>query len=393
MKNALVIGGGFCGCSSAHMLSQEGWDVTLVEAAPFLGGGNKTRWYGGHPHTFGPRHFLTTMRPVYEYLNRIVPLRSCADHQFLTYIERDHRFYNYPIHRDDLPAMPEYTTILGELTDINQAAIGKMSKEEIDATKPADLVKRNLASEAKDFEEYWLYSIGQTLYNKFVDSYSRKMWLIDSNKQIDDFLWSPKGVTIKEGQRAAWDTAISAYPIAINGYDDFFKIATADVKVMLNTKIEQYDVPNRTVVLNGEKRTFDVIVSSISPDILFEYCNGELPYVGRDILMIVLPVEFCMPEHVYFIYFAGQERFTRIVEYKKFTLHKAPTTLISVEIPSNKNKLYPMPFESEKAKAQKYFAEMPDNVFSIGRAGAYLYNVDIDDAIHHSMQVMEKLRS
>ena len=40
----------------------------------------------------------------------------------------------------------------------------------------------------------------------------------------------PKGV---QYIRELWDTAISAYPIAFNGYDDYFKIATEDAKVHL----------------------------------------------------------------------------------------------------------------------------------------------------------------
>ena len=48
----------------------------LVEAAPFLGAGVRTSWFGGHPYTFGPRHFLTQNTKVYEYLNAIIPLRS-----------------------------------------------------------------------------------------------------------------------------------------------------------------------------------------------------------------------------------------------------------------------------------------------------------------------------
>ncbi len=370
MKTALVIGGGFAGCASAHQLSlMGGWDVTLVEANPFLGAGVRTMWHGGHPHTFGPRHFLTPFPHVYEYLNKYVPLRRCPDHEFLTYIEGDGAFYHYPIHRDDIPTMPESKQIQSELSELTGAVA------------------------AKNFEEYWIQSVGRTLYEKFVDGYSTKMWRIEDNKQIDDFAWSPKGVTIKEGPRAAWDTAMSAYPIAPNGYDDFFDIAARDATVHLGTRIEAYDIPNKEVVIGGERRRFDIIVSTISPDILFDYSHGELPYVGREFHPIVLPTEFAFPEHVYFCYYAGKERFTRIVEYKKFTKHKAPTTLLGLEIPSAVNKLYPMPFESEKAKAQKYFAEMPDDVFSIGRAGSYLYNVDIDDTIDHAMKVAEALRS
>lgn len=370
-----------------------GWDVTLVEQAPFLGAGNRTMYYGGHPHTFGPRHFLTPWPEVFEYLNRYVPMRSCADHQFLTYVERDQRFYGYPIHADDLPEMPDAKQIESELSGINMAALARLSPEELAKLDRKGVSKLNLAADAKNFEEFWINSIGRTLYEKFIDGYSRKMWMIDDNKEIDDFTWSPKGVTIKEGPRAAWDTAISAYPIAFNGYDDYFRISTEGVKVLLKTRIEKYDIPSKTVVIDGRKQTFDIIVNSISPDILFDYCHGELPYIGREFHRIVLPIEFALPEHVYFIYYANRESFTRIVEYKKFTLHKAPTTLISLEIPSKANKLYPVPFESEKARAKKYYDEMPDGVFNVGRAGKYLYNVDIDDTIEHAFKLAAALKS
>lgn len=392
MKSALIIGGGFAGCAAAHHLALAGgWDVTLVESAPFLGAGVKTRYLGGHPYTFGPRHFLTPKEKIFHYLNTYCPLRRCADHQFLTYVEPDSTFYGYPIHRNDIPKMPEAKQIQDELNAANLAGLAAFTGDPA-GMKPGELSRLNTASQAKDFEEYWIRSIGRTLYSKFIDSYSKKMWLVDDNKRIDDFTWSPKGVTIKEGDRAAWDTAISAYPIAHNGYDDYFKIATAGAKVHLNTRIQHFDIPAKTVVLGGEKRRFDVIVNTISPDRLFEACYGELPYVGRDLIPIVLPTEFVLPPEVYFIYYAGAERYTRIVEYKKFTLHKSPTTLITLEIPSATSKYYPMPFESEKARAKRYIDLMPEGVFSIGRAGSYLYNVDIDDTIDHAMTVAEKLR-
>ncbi|MEO0962092.1 MAG: UDP-galactopyranose mutase [Pseudomonadota bacterium] len=394
MKTALVIGGGFAGCAAAHQLQlMGGWDTTVVEAAPFLGAGVRTQYYGGHPYTFGPRHFLTPWPHVYEFLNTYVPMRRCADHQFLTYVSDDEQFYGYPIHADDIPTMPEAAQIENELSAVNMSAIQRLDNQKLAEMTRQDVKNLNNASLATNFEEFWINSIGETLYRKFVDKYSRKMWQIDDNKQIDDFTWSPKGVTVKEGGRAAWDTAISAYPIAFNGYDDYFKIATEDAKVHLGTRITDYDIPNKTVVIDGEKRKFDIIVNTISPDHLFEQCHGELPYIGRDLHTIVLPVEFALPEDVYFIYFAGDEKFTRITEYKKFTLHKAPTTLITLEIPSMTSKYYPMPIESEKAKAQKYFDEMPDGVFSVGRAGSYLYNVDIDDTLDHAMKVAADLKS
>lgn len=392
MKAALIIGGGFAGCAAAHQLAlMGGWDVTLVEAAPYLGAGVRTQYYGGHPYTFGPRHFLTQWPHVFEYLNRYVPMWRCSDHQFLTYVEADAAFYGYPIHRDDIERMPDRDRIKAELSSIHMSAMETLDPEVRNGLTVERIKTLNGAHDAKNFEEYWIKSIGATLYGKFVQDYSKKMWMLDDNRKIDDFSWSPKGVTIKDGPREAWDSAISAYPIAFNGYDDYFRIATSAAKVLLGTSIQSYDIPRKTVVVDGEVRRFDIIVNTISPDVLFEKCFGELPYIGRDLLKIVLPLEFALPPSVYFCYYAGAEPFARIVEYKKFTRYRAPTTLITLEIPSTRNKHYPMPIEAEKARAKKYFDLMPDGVFSIGRAGSYLYNVDIDDTIEHAFRVAKLL--
>src|SRR5262245_19494482 len=176
-----------------------GWDVTLVEAQPFLGAGVRTQYYGGHPYTFGPRHFLTPMEHIYEFLDKYVPMRRCGEHEFITYVEPDAQFYTYPIHRDDFDRMPEGHQIKQELSAINLAEIAKLSSAEIAKMDRSELMRLNGAKYAKNLEEFWIRSIGRTLYDKFIDGYSRKMWLIESNSEIDDFTWSPKGVSIKEG--------------------------------------------------------------------------------------------------------------------------------------------------------------------------------------------------
>src|SRR5207244_11896835 len=161
MERVLILGGGFAGCASAHQFAlMGGWDVTVVERLPFLGAGVRTSYHGCHPFTFGPRHFLTPKEHIFAFLNKYVPLRSCADHEFLTYVERDTRFYHYPIHRDDLPTMPEANQIESELAAINMAAFTRSSKDELDRMTPTEIRRLNLAKDAKNFEEYWIYSIG-----------------------------------------------------------------------------------------------------------------------------------------------------------------------------------------------------------------------------------------
>lgn len=369
MKTALIIGGGFAGCAAAHQLALTGgWDVTIVEAGPFLGAGVRTFYYGGHPYTFGPRHFLTQNEAVHAYLNAIVPLRRCNEHEFLTYVEQDNAFYSFPIHMDDIERMPDRDIVHQELRQVKGVA------------------------NARNLEEYWIGSVGRTLYGKLVEKYNHKMWMVEDNTAIDTFNWSPKGVAIKEGPRAAWDTAISAYPYAEDGYNSYFDIATQDARVLLGTTIDQYDIPAKTVVIKGQAQRFDVIVNTISPDLLFDKCHGELGFIGRDLHKIVFPTEHVFPKDVYFLYYANDESFTRLVEYKKFTRHSSPTTLVGMEIPSFNGRHYPLPYQSEITKARRYFEEMPEGVYSIGRAGSYRYSLDIDDCIEQAMLMAEQIR-
>lgn len=368
MTSVLVIGGGMAGCCAAHLLSEKGLRVTLVESAPFLGGGAKTFYYGGHPYTFGPRHFLTKDERLFEFLNRHVPLRRIPDHEFLTYVERDPGFYHFPIHRDDVDLMPDRDTILEEL-------------------KRCGGVER-----ARNLEEYWVASVGPTLYDKVVKTYSKKMWQLESNAELDDFTWSPKGAALKTGPKAAWTEAISAFPVKFNGYDDYFDIATKNVCVHLGTKIEAYDVENYRVKLGGQWFSYDVIINTISPEILLNNAFGPLRWIGRELFKIVLPVEEVFPPNVYFLYYANEEPFTRIVEYKKFYRYTASTTLLGIEIPSFTNKLYPYPVGADQAVATKYFDALPERVFSIGRAGSYNYRIDLDDCIQQAMDLVATLK-
>ena len=375
MKKALIIGGGFAGCAAAHQLELlQGWDVTVVEAAPFLGAGVRTQHFGGHPYTFGPRHFLTTYPETFEYLNEIVPIRLCAEHEFLTYVERDNAFYSYPINMQDVREMPDYPEIDEQMQEkIREDFVG--------------------AKNAENLEEYWIGSVGERLFDKFIDQYNKKMWLVDDCKKIDTFGWSPKGVALKDGPRAAWDEAISGYPYAKDGYDYYFGFATKEATVKLSTRIERFDIVNKTVWIDGISSKYDLIVNTIAPDTVMNEVHGVLPFLGREFHKIVFPTEFVFPENVYFLYYANDESFTRLVEYKKFTHHKSPTTLIGMEIPSlGGGKHYPLPFQSEQKKAQLYFDDMPEGVFSIGRAGSYLYGVDIDDCIRQAMIMAEILK-
>jgi len=259
-----------------------------------------------------------------------------------------------------------------------------------------ELIKRNIIKikNSKNMQDYWVNSIGKTLYSKMIDKYNKKMWLVDDVKKIDTFNWSPKGATLKKGPRAAWNKAISAYPVKKNGYNDFFdKINRKQVKIILNANFKLSNLKKKKFIINGKKRFFDIVINTISPDIFFNKKYGELKFIGRDFHKIVFPSKEIFPKNVYFLYYANNEKFTRLVEYKKFTQHKSENTLIGMEIPSNNGRFYPVPFKKEQKVAQKYFKLFPNWTYSIGRAGTYRYEVDIDDCILQSIEIGKQIKN
>ena len=369
MKKAIVIGAGFTGCMFSLMLRQKGWDVTVIESAGVAGGGVRTFFHGGHPFTYGPRHFISPYPESFEFLNRYVPMRHIKKINY-TFAETDAQFYTYPIHDDDIDQMPEGPRIRKELAEL---------PEETKAT---------------NFEEFWIGRVGETLYRKFNKFYNLKAWQLSSNTLMDfGFEATVKRKPLETGPRHEFHTDyINAYPVSHDGYNRFFDIALDGCNVLVGRTVVNYDLDGCKVLLdNGETISGDFMISSISPDILLDYCYGELAYVGREVFKIVLPIEYALPEDVYFLYYPNSnEQQTRVTEFKKFTLHQSPHTLITLEVPSMKNKLYPTMIRAEVEKAQRYIDALPEHVRSVGRMGIYRY-VDIDDIVLQGLEFQKTL--
>ena len=295
-------------------------------------------------------------------------LRNCNYHQFKSYVASDNQFYNYPLNTKDLNKMPDKKKIYNEIKNTPK--------------------KHN----AKNLEEFWIRSVGKTLFSKIIKKYNEKMWMV-SCKNLDTFNWSPKGYTIKKGSKAAFDTHISCYPTHKDGYNRYFDLINniKNVKVNFNQKIKKIDFKKKYIQSNGKKFNFDVLINTIAPDTLFDFKFGKLKFIGRDFHKIVFPVKEVFPKDVFFLYYPGDEKFTRLVEYKKFTRHKSKTTLVGMETPSLNGRLYPLPISKEQKLAQKYFKLFPKNTFSIGRAGTYRYEIDIDDCIYQSLEIKKIL--
>ncbi len=365
-KKAIVIGAGFAGCTTACLLTREGWEVHVLEKEFEIGGGCRTLFMGGHPYTLGPRVYYGYSEKVYGWLNSFVAMRRFP-FELKSYVEQDHRFYSYPIHEDDISLMPDRDLIFNELASV-------------DREKPPD-----------DFEGYWINRVGKRLYDKFVNEYSKKMWMIKSNTELDTFNWSAKDHPINTGSKAAYKTSIVGYPIPVDGYNQYFEKTLAGSTLYRSACIRDLDIEGRTVVLeSGKTIAGDVLVSSMPIDELFCSSLGELPYAGREFIAFVLPCKQVFPGDVRFCHYTQQEPYTRITEFKKITYYESEDTLMLMEFPSKKNKLYPYMIKKYLDLRDQYQAMLPQNVYSIGRQGSYLYST-IEQTIVQAFGVFKQI--
>lgn len=361
---ALILGGGFAGCTTAHLLKREGWDITLVEKEPHLGGGCRTFFHCGHPFTYGPRLYYGYSQKVFDWVNAVVPIRRFPfELKTLAHEPYDdnRKFWTYPPHELDFDQYPRAHQVR------------------------KDLAARDNSKEPRDFNEYYLQKVGPTLYDMFTDHYSKKMWQIEDNRIFDIFKWSAKDSPIASGTRDAYKGSFIGYPVPPDAYNGYFEKMVQGVEI--RQQVLRGPIWNDAVAM----RAFDVIISTIPIDELCGHSLGELPYVGRDFHLVVLPCKQVFPGDIRFCHYASpDDEWTRVTEFKKITYHESESTLLVLEKPSKNNKLYPYLTKANEAKVKEYLAMLPPNVHSIGRLGTYKYST-IEQTITQAFAVVAKI--
>lgn len=369
MSKIIVIGAGFSGSTSAYLLAQKGYQVQVIEADSHPGGGCWTRFYGQYPYTIGPRIFYTNNQKVFDFINNIVPIRE-FDTRTMSYISSDDRFYNYPLQNKDVESMDDFIKISNELNDC------KKNKPKLD-----------------DFEVYWISAIGPTLYEKFVKNYSLKMWMLHTNSELSaDFNWVNRGTPIRNGDTRLFGDQMQGYPFELTGYNKYFHTMLKDVSINYNEKVIDLLKVNNKFEIITTKGTYtgDIVINTGFVDEIFNYKYGALEYAGRDIENIILPINTIIPDDYHWIHYSGMEGYTRITDFNKITGFNSKNCFITIEKPSNKNRLYPKQTKPELMRYSQYQAEFPKSFFSIGRLGKHKYT-GISDAIEQAFEVVENI--
>jgi UDP-galactopyranose mutase len=341
-----VLGGGVAGSSIAYYLSEKGYDVTVVERNPRVGGLARTCYYSGHPYEFGP-HIWFWPGGESDPINQTIATLTRGelfqiDRRLFTYVEADGRKYRYPVHYEDIDGMPERETIHAEVRRHRNEQL-KLIEDELPELGQCK------------FSEYFGAAIGPTLYQKFMANYTWKMWNIPGDQLETSMVWADRfrHAYTKSDERSAarglrgYDPmkfedhtlgkgiAFQVYPKG--GWNAVWDAMVARSTVVRDRIVGIRDEHTRPYVLTaaGEKYYFDAYHSVFcSIDIDELWGEQALPYTGRMMIPLLIPgLTSAFPEGAESLHYSSCEFQTRVTEMKVITRHESPDTLILIEVP------------------------------------------------------------
>lgn len=168
MEETVIVGAGVAGLTTAHLLVEKGFRVTLVEKEKEVGGLARTFRYQDFLFDIGPHRFYTYMPEVLDLIKKIlgkdyiIILRKNAVWAF-------NRYHNWPLRASSLTKLPPLV-LIKSLADL------ALKKQQV----------------GQSLEDYTLSKYGRTLYGVFFRPYTQKFFSISPDNIHPD--WIKEGI-------------------------------------------------------------------------------------------------------------------------------------------------------------------------------------------------------
>ncbi len=343
----VVAGAGLAGLTVAERIANEkGEKVLIVEKRSHIGGNVYDSYNedGILIHNYGPHIFHTNDREVYYYLGQFTKWNDFW-HRVLTQVD------------GNLIPMPI------TLETINRLYHMEMTAEEMEKfiEKRAVPIK-----EIKTSRDVALSKVGEEIYSKFFENYTKKQWGVDPG-EIDTSVISRIPLRFNRDTRYFTDK-YQGMPRC--GYTRLCEamIQNKKIKLLLNTDFEE---------IRGEI-SYGTLIYTGPADEYFHGKHGKLPYRSVDFLMETYDLESYQDAPV--VNYPNDFDYTRITEFKKLTGQEHRKTTIMKEFPKAEGEpYYPFPTAEARAQFALYQEEMKaeKNVYFLGRLAEYrYYNMD-----------------
>lgn len=343
----VVVGAGLAGLTVAERIANVlNEKVLIIEKRSHIGGNvyDSYNEAGILIHNYGPHIFHTNDREVYQYLSRFTPWNDFW-HRVLTYVD------------GNLIPMPITVETINKLYNLN------LSCQEV-----KDFLKKQAVpmDEVKTSKDVALSKVGEDIYKKIFETYTKKQWGIDP-AEIDT-------------------SVISRIPIRLNRDTRYFSDRYQGMPKYGYTKMceKMVDNPNIKIMLNTDYKEviddieYEKMIYTGPADYFYDYKYGKLKYRSIHFVFETHNKEEYQPAPV--VNYPNDYDFTRITEFKKLTWQEHKMTTILKEFPCDEGEpYYPYPTKECKELYALYKAEADKEkkVIFLGRLAEYrYYNMD-----------------
>ena len=357
----LIVGAGLFGAVFAHEATKKGKTCLVIDKRGHIGGNIYTEEVEGiQVHRYGAHIFHTSRKDVWEYINQ--------------FAEFNH-FVNSPIavYKDELYNLPFNMNTFHQLWGVKTPAQAK--------AKIQEQIARMHITHPKNLEEQALALVGQDVYEKLIEVYTRKQW----GRECKDL---PSFIIKRLPLRYTYDNNYFKDPyqgIPKGGYTRIIKKMLEGVQVCLNT---DFFANKKELMDQAEKVLFTGMI-----DEFYDYCYGELEY--RSLRFETETLEMGNYQGNAVVNYTDYEvPYTRIIEHKHFEFGTQPKTVITREYPAawekGREPYYPVndPKNSELFDKYERKALEEKKVLFGGRLGMYRY-MDMDQVIEEALAMAE----
>ena len=357
----LIVGAGITSAVFAHEASKVGKSCLVIDRRSHVAGNIYTEEVEGiNVHKYGAHIFHTSLRPVWEYVNRFAEFNNYVNSPVAVYKDE---LYNMPFN------MNTFSKMWGVRTPTEARAI-------IEEQKAACAV-----DEPKNLEEQALSLVGRDVYEKLVKGYTEKQWGRDCTEL-------PASIIKRLPVRFIYDNNYFNdrwQGIPIGGYTAMVERMLGDTEVLLDTEYRDFIAEHPGIA--------DRVIYCGPIDEYFDYRLGALEY--RSLRFESERVECDNWQGNAVVNYTEREvPYTRIIEHKHFEFGTQPVSIITREYPATWERgdepYYPINDERNGALYAEYakLAEQEGNVVFAGRLGGYKY-YDMDKAIDAAFDVVK----
>ena len=357
----LIVGAGISAAVFAHEAAKVGKTCLVIDRRSHIAGNVYTEEVEGiQVHKYGAHIFHTSLRPVWDYVNRFA--------EFNNYI-------NSPvaIYKDELYNMPFNMNTFSKMWGVRTPAEAK----EVIETQKAQAAVEN----PQNLEEQALSLVGRDVYEKLVKGYTEKQW----GRSCTDL---PASIITRLPVRFTFDNNYFNdrwQGIPVGGYTAMVERMFGDTDILLDTEYRTFIADNAGIA--------DRTIYCGPIDAYFDYSLGTLEY--RSLRFESERIECDNWQGNAVVNYTEREvPYTRIIEHKHFEFGTQPTTIITREYPASwepgDEPYYPINDQRNSALYEEYrqLSQQEGNVVFAGRLGGYKY-YDMDKAIDAAFDLVQ----